>query len=107
MTKLRAFWESLFVLIIFFYLHNFINKKSRLYDITNKLCYRDEISSRGTTLVPAINKLADAFIDSALSGFSDYPMITEEAGLPLMQKPPTPPWRGKSGPTPGLHQGPD
>lgn len=33
-------------------------------------------------------KKPSTFIDSALSGFSDYPMVTEEAGFSLLQEPP-------------------
>ena len=47
---------------------------------------------RGTTLVlETKNVLRDAsvsLIDSTLLGFIDYPMITEEAELALMHKPP-------------------
>lgn len=50
------------------------------------LCNRDEKCSRGTTQIPAI--LAGALLTPpALAGFSNYPMITEEAELTLMHKP--------------------
>lgn len=41
--------------------------------------------SRGTTLFP--NQKIEHFFDFALLGANEYPMITEEAGFPLVQKP--------------------
>jgi len=56
----------------------------------NKLRAKDEKfdKSRGTTFVSFAKIAQDTFIDSALSGFSDYPMITEEAEPSLAQEPP-------------------
>ena len=73
-------------------------KTSRLYGVT-KLRNRDEKSSRDTT--PNYSAIAKSLINSALSSFINYPMITEEAGFPLSQKPPCPVFiTGRIKPTP-------
>ena len=63
-----------------------MQKKSPSY-VHKIIMYKGRGIPRGTTFIP-LDKFGATFIDSALSGFSDYPMITEEAGLSLTQEPP-------------------
>jgi len=60
-------------------------KTSRLWGVDKATQQGREVFSRYHPCSQLIK--IERFTDSAISGFSSYPMITEEAGLPLTQKP--------------------
>jgi len=64
-------------------------KTSRLYGV-NKYATGTRSHSCGATLfkIKTSKRRCHSLINSTHLGFSDYPMITEEAEFPLTQKPP-------------------